>query len=104
MDETRTQLDGPEQVAAWVDAFGDRITRFADADTQDWMTAEDIAQETFARLYQRRAGDSGSHPPGSSPSPAISPSTAGGPAIRSPFRTGTATPHPTRNGDFWSAT
>ena len=55
----RQRLSGPADVEAWVHEWGDRITRFAYTYTQDWMAAEDVAQETFIRLYhQGRAGKS----------------------------------------------
>ena len=55
--EQRTRLSGPEEVEAWVGKWGDRITRFAYTYLRDWMAAEDVAQETFIRLYHHgRAG------------------------------------------------
>lgn len=36
----------------WIDAWGDRVTQFAYTYTGDWPWAQDIAQETFLRLYQ----------------------------------------------------
>ncbi len=46
-----------QQFAQWMEAWGDRIVRFAYVYTGDNGTAQDIAQETFLRLYDRmRAG------------------------------------------------
>lgn len=41
-------------VEAWVNSHGDRITQFAYTYTHDWGAAQDIAQETFLRLYRSR--------------------------------------------------
>lgn len=50
-------MSGPDEVEAWVKEWGDRVTRFAYTYTRDWMAAEDVAQETFLRLYHHaRAG------------------------------------------------
>lgn len=42
-----------QQFAQWMDAWGDRMVRFAYVYTGDNATAQDIAQETFLRLYDR---------------------------------------------------
>lgn len=41
-----------EQLTAWMDAWGDRVMRFAYVYTGDPWSAQDVAQETFVRLYQ----------------------------------------------------
>ncbi|MDA8346574.1 MAG: sigma factor [Thermaerobacter sp.] len=46
--------DGASWVEAWVNSHGDRITQFAYTYTHDWEAAQDIAQETFLRLYRSR--------------------------------------------------
>lgn len=41
-----------DEFASWVRKWADRITQFAHSYTGNWTAAEDIAQETFLRLYQ----------------------------------------------------
>lgn len=46
-----------QQFAQWMEAWGDRIVRFAYVYVGDSGAAQDVAQETFLRLYeQMRAG------------------------------------------------
>ena len=41
-----------DEVSAWVEAWADRLTQFAFTYTGSWPAAEDVAQETFLRLYE----------------------------------------------------
>lgn len=51
-----------EEVAGWVVAWAARITQFAYTYTGSWPAAEDVAQETFLRLYQQRRRGKTVHP------------------------------------------
>ena len=50
-----------EDVAAWVEAWSDRIMRFAYTYTGSWPMAEDVTQDTFVRLYQHRRSGRACH-------------------------------------------
>ncbi|MDA8346488.1 MAG: sigma-70 family RNA polymerase sigma factor [Thermaerobacter sp.] len=40
-----------EWLEGWITSHGDRITQFAFTYTRDWQAAQDVAQETFLRLF-----------------------------------------------------
>ncbi|MHB1612184.1 MAG: RNA polymerase sigma factor [Sulfobacillus sp.] len=45
-------MDDQEWIAAWINQWGDRMTQLADSIVHDYMTAQDVAQEAFLRLYR----------------------------------------------------
>jgi RNA polymerase sigma factor (sigma-70 family) len=50
------RLAGPAADTAWletwIESYGDKLVRFGFAHSGDWQLAQDVAQETFLRLYQ----------------------------------------------------
>jgi len=45
-------LDPKEQLAVWVDQYGDRLTHLAHTYVRDWAKAEDVVQEAFIKAYR----------------------------------------------------
>lgn len=44
--------DAEEWLERWISSHGDRITQFAHSYLRDWDEAQDVAQETFIRLFE----------------------------------------------------
>lgn len=43
--------EAEQRLEGWITSHGDRITQFAFTYVQDWAAAQDVAQETFLRLF-----------------------------------------------------
>ena len=52
----------PGDFDTWVAAWGDRLTQFAYTYTANWASAQDVAQETFLRLYRQEQAGRPVHP------------------------------------------
>lgn len=52
----------PGDFDTWVAAWGDRLTQFAYTYTENWGSAQDVAQETFLRLYRQWQAGPPVHP------------------------------------------